>query len=284
VILRQLAIPLRFAIQADSMQPEEHLSSRLQRRSDRRIQGVNHGRQQLEMFDKNLGEILALRGAGGESSTQSPLLAADEVHSRMICGKSFWRTCKRLAFEFTEGFADGRLFENATEVFVIVEEPVANGCQLIFLRHVRAGGNDHAFRADLEVVTGAGCFVETSVSPPRGDVRFVGALVVTEARIAIDAEEGFFRGANVVGREVHHRVGHFADDGEHGFFQQRFEVGFARREPVAVIMFSEIAQEGNGFRAKIRRRSCGSCLGSAWHTFASVGQREMRCMHRGRDS
>lgn len=137
----------------------------------------------------------------------------------MIGGKSFRWTRQRFAFELAEGFADGRLLEDPSKIVVIIEEPVTDGSELFFLRHVRACCNDNSLRAHLKVVAGAGGFIETGMRPPRGNVRFIGTLVVAEARVAIDAKDRFFCRPHVIGREVDHRVGNFADDGEHRLFE-----------------------------------------------------------------
>ena len=71
---------------------------------------------------------------------------------------------------------------------------MADRCELFFFRHVGAGGNNHFFRADMKVVTGAGSFLHSFVAPPRCDVRFIGPLVIREAGVAIDAENAFSAG------------------------------------------------------------------------------------------
>ena len=80
---------------------------------------------------------------------------------------------------------------------------------------------------------------------------FVGELVVGEASVAIDAEEAFLGGAHVIGREVEHGVGDFADDGEHGLFELGLVGGFALVEPVAVVVLLKAAEEFEGFGAEV---------------------------------
>ena len=61
----------------------------------------------------------------------------------------------------------------------------------------------------------------------------------------------FLRGAHVVGREVRHRVGDLANDGQHRLLQLGFEVGLARREPLAVVVAGEVAEERERFGAEV---------------------------------
>lgn len=94
------------------------------------------------------------------------------------------------------------------------------------------------------------------MGPPGGDVRLVGALVVGEACVAIDAKEGFFGGADELRREVEHGLGHRADHREHGLFEFGLEDRFARGKPLAVVVADEVAEEFDGFRTKIWQ-NCG---------------------------
>src|SRR5258708_2127803 len=95
--------------------------------------------------------------------------------------------------------------------------------------------------------------------PPGGDVVLVRALVVRKARVAVDAEEGFFSRADMLRSEVEHRVGDMADDGQHRFFHlpplERFVVvkPAARFNRVKLIDANERTQKSHAFFAKMSR-------------------------------
>jgi hypothetical protein len=137
--------------------------------------------------DYGLREILFKRGFRWEGRAHAPLLVANQVDGGVVWWKALRRTCERVAFELAEGLADGRSVEDFPKRSVIVEEPVADGGELFLLRHVSAGGDDDFLGADMEVVASTGGLVEASVRPPGGDVRFIGTLVIAEARVAVIA-------------------------------------------------------------------------------------------------
>jgi hypothetical protein len=266
------------------MQPEEDLSARCERRCNGRVERVDHGRQQPEVPDCGLGKVFFQRRLRRERCAHAPLLVANQVNGGVVGWKALRRSCESVAFEFAEGLADGGPAKDLSERLVIVEQPVADRGELFLLRHVGAGGDDDFFRADVEVVARARGLVEAGVRPPCGDVRFVGALVIAEARVAIDAEKALLGGAHVVGREVRHRVSDFANDGEHGLFQFGLEDGLARIEPVAVVVPGEVAQECQCLGAKVREGCCWCGFGLGCHGKRSV-QRNAAiadCMPTGR--
>jgi len=95
----------------------------------------------------------------------------------MVAGEALGRTRERIAFELHECPSDGGLLEEFSERLVTVEQPVADLGELLLLRHIGAGGDDHFFGADMEVVAGTRGFLQTLMRPPRGYVGFVRTLV-----------------------------------------------------------------------------------------------------------
>ena len=225
---------------------------------DGRVERVDDGRGDAEVADDGGGKRRLERFRRRERGGEAPLAALDEIKRGVIFGEAFGRAGERVAFEFFERAADRRAAQELAEFGVVIEEPVADGGELVFFRHVRAGGDDELLGRDMEVVAGAGGFAQPLVRPPGGDVAFVGALVVAEAGVAVDAEHALFRGAHVVGSEVEHGLGDFADDGEHRLFELGFVDGLARSEPGAVVVAGEVAQEGEGCGAEVGEG--GRCL------------------------
>lgn len=125
-------------------------------------------------------------------------------------------------------------------------EMTAEGEELFALGHVGAGGDDELGAGEVEVEACAGGFLEAIAGPPGGDVVLVGALVGAEAGVAVDAHHDLGGRADVLGGEVEHGVVEACDEGEHGFFEVAFEVGFALVEPVAVVVAFEGAEEFEG--------------------------------------
>jgi hypothetical protein len=171
---------------------------------DGRIQSRNEGRCELEMAHDFGGEIGLERRFDGQRCGESPLAAADEIERRMrlaveLRRKALGRPGERVAFKFAKGLLHRRLFQQLAELGVVVEQPVADGGELLLLRHVGAGGDDHFFGGNVEVEARAGGLVEAGMRPPGGDVVFVRALVVGEAGVAIDAEEDFSAGRTCSG-------------------------------------------------------------------------------------
>ena len=157
-----------------------------------------------------------------------------------------------------------RAAEELAELGVMTEQPVADGRKLILVWHVGTGGDDHFIRAHGEVVARARSLLESLVRPPRRHVRFIRPLVRAEARVAVDAKNGFLRRAHVVGREVRHGIGNFAYDRQHRLFQLGLKLRLARLKPRAVVVAREVAEEGEGFGAEVGEGGGGGgFLGSA---------------------
>ena len=85
---------------------------------------------------------------------------------------------------------------------MVGDEMAAEGEELVAVGHEDAGGEDDLGGVELEVEAGAGGLGHAGVRPPGGDVGLVGALVGGEADVAVDAEHGLLRGADVVGGDV----------------------------------------------------------------------------------
>ncbi len=88
----------------------------------------------------------------------------------MLGWETFGRPNKRGALELNECLADRGLLQQLSKLCVVVEEPVADLRELVFLGHVSAGGDDDLLRADMEVVARAGGLLQALVRPPSGDV------------------------------------------------------------------------------------------------------------------
>src|ERR1700740_654948 len=86
-------------------QPEKHLSFWGSGGGNGRIQCVDHGCEQLEMFYQHLGKILSLSGSHRQYGAKTPLLAADQIHRRMVWRKTLGWTRQSFAFKLAEGFA-----------------------------------------------------------------------------------------------------------------------------------------------------------------------------------
>ena len=144
--------------------------------------------------------------------------------------------------------------------------------QLFLFGHVGARSDDHFLRADVKVVACAGGLLQALVRPPCSDVRFVRALVGGEARVAVNPKERFLGGAHMIRREVEHRVGDAADDGQHGLAKQCFKLRLARLKPLAVVVLGQVAQKGQRFRTEVRN-SCG------WRGFHDGGHLRESLVH-----
>src|SRR5665213_1241027 len=247
-------------------QAEEHLFSRCLRCRDGCIQRIHYGRGDLEIANQRCGEVWLESLRRGQRGSQSPLTAADQVHARMLGRKSLGWARQRIPFKLRECFADGRLLQQLAELGVVVQQPVADRGELIFLRHVSPGGDDHFLGAHVEVVAGARCLFQPLMRPPCGHVGFVGHLVGAEARVAVDTEEALLCRPHECWRKVHHRIGNFADDRQHWFLQLRFEEGLAWREPFAVVVACQVAEKGESFRAEVRDSCGGSGFFGARHS------------------
>src|SRR5208337_4902573 len=127
-----------------------------------------------EMTDERGGKAGLQSQRCRQRRAQPPLAALDEIERRMLAGKALGRASERVAFEYGEGFAHGGLLEEFAKCFVVVEEPMANGGELIFLRHVGSGGDDDFLGADVEVIARAGGLLQALMRPPGGHVSFVG--------------------------------------------------------------------------------------------------------------
>ena len=73
----------------------------------------------------------------------------------MLARKALWRPRESVALKLVKSPADGRLLEEFFELKMMIEQPVTNGGELIFFRHVGAGGNDHFAGAHVKVVARA---------------------------------------------------------------------------------------------------------------------------------
>ena len=75
---------------------------------ERRVKRVDQRGEQLEMLDKHGGEVGFEGCFSRQGGTQSPLLALDQIHGRMIGQKALGRTRERVALEFNKDSADGK--------------------------------------------------------------------------------------------------------------------------------------------------------------------------------
>lgn len=124
-------------------------------RGDGCVESVHHGSGDLEMTNDCRGKIWFECFSGGQRGSQSPLPAPDQVHARVLGGESLGWAGQSIAFKFRKGLADGRFLEELPKFGVVIEQPVANGRELVLLRHVSSGGDDHFLGADVEVEAGA---------------------------------------------------------------------------------------------------------------------------------
>ena len=169
------------------------------------------------------------------SVAESPhWLAADQIESPdASAGNPLGGRVSCVAFKLAKRLLNRRPFEQLTELRVMIEQPVTNGGELIFLRHVGAGSDDHFFGGDVKVVAGAGGLVETGMRPPGGDVVFVWTFVGSKTCIPIDAKEGFLRRSDVLRGKVQHGVRDLANDRQHRLFDFRLVSRLVRVEPFA---------------------------------------------------
>ena len=133
------------------------------------------------------------------------------------------------------------------------EERLAVGLELLAGGHKEAGGKDPLGRGEVEVEAGAAGARGGWETPPGGHARVVGALVVAEAGVAVDAEHGAVRGgADVVRGEGLHGRADGRDEGQHGGFEFVLVGGAAWLEPLAVVVAGEAAEEAQGGGGEVR--------------------------------
>ena len=118
---------------------------------------------------------------------------------------------------------------------MVVDQIAADGKELFGGGHVGAGRDDGLGGGDVEVEPRTGGLLHSAAGPPGGDVRLVGTLVGGEARVAIDAEEGFVRWADVIGREGGHGGFDPLDERKHGPLELALVEVLARLEPGAIV-------------------------------------------------
>jgi hypothetical protein len=210
---------------------------------DGSVEEVDEGGGEAEVGGDVLGEG-GLEGAiEGESGGGAPLAVEEEVEGGVVGGEAFGGSGELEAIELGEGGAELFGGDDAAVVFVVVEEVAADGEELLALGHVDARGDGEGFAVDLEVVAAAGGLLEALAGPPGGDVVLVGALVVREADVAVDAHGDLLRRADVVRGEVEEVLIDLGDEGEHGGFELALVEGLALVEPGAVVVALEGAEE-----------------------------------------
>lgn len=119
------------------------------------IEGIDYGCDQFEVTDDGSGEARIEGSVGRKGGAESPLAVLDEIEGGVVLGESLGRAGEGVALELGKHLADGRTLGEFAELDVVVEQPVADGGQLVFLGHVGPGGDHHLFGADVEVVSGA---------------------------------------------------------------------------------------------------------------------------------
>lgn len=235
--------------------------------------GLGAGERRVEEIDERGGEAKTLfdlakeigaeRIFSGEVRGDAPLTPPDPLDGGVIGWEAFGRTREGHGIVHGEGAKESTAGDKTFPLGVVLEEVTADGEELILFGHVDAGSDDELGIADMQVVAAAGGFDERAVGPPRALMGFVGLFVGGETRVAVNAEERFGSGTDVVGRVVEHAVVELLDEGEHGKLHGLLVDGAALFEPLAAIIAFEAAEEAKGFRSEADGGSHGdNCKGA----------------------
>lgn len=220
------------------------------------VEEVDYGGSGAEAVEDGLEEGGLSGVLSGEPGADTPLAATDEVVSRVFLAEALGRPGERETFgsfplDGERTAEPGGAGERA-ELPVVLGEVATDGEELLALGHVDTGGDDELGAGEVEVEAGSGGLVEAFARPPGGDVVFVGALVRTEAGVAIDAHHGLRGRPDMLGGEAEHGFVELGDEGQQWLFAVALEEGFALVEPVAIVVALEGAKKFEGGGGEVR--------------------------------
>jgi len=194
----------------------------------------------------------------GEDGGDAPLALQDEVESGILRKESLGGAGEGLAVDRLHDFGKAGAGDKAAKLVMTgcsgSREVAADSQELVTFGHVAASGDGDLGGVDVEVEAGSGGFFEAGARPPGSGVDFVGALVLGEADIAVDAHQGLLRGPDVLGSEGEQGLVDLSKDGEHGRLQFPFKDVAPSFKPGAVVVALEAAEKAE--------RGCGEV---GWH-------------------
>lgn len=203
------------------------------------------------MGGNGVREVGFERGFRREGGGDAPLAPADELGGGMVGGKSFGIAGEGVGVVEGEAAQEATVFDEGSELLVVLKEMAADGEELVWGRHVEACGEDELSAGEVEVVAGAGGFWHAGAAPPCGDVRLVGGFVGGEAGVAIDAEHDAVGGAYVAGGEADDGGVDGFDEGEHRSLDLSLVNGATGLEPLAAVVAAEAAEKAEGFLVEV---------------------------------
>src|SRR5436190_11735621 len=120
--------------------------------------------------------------------------------------------------------------------------------QVLRRRHIDTAPDLNLIRRHAEVIAGAAVFLQIPARKNSRDVRLVRSFILAEARVAVDAVNGFVRIAHMVRSEVGQPPHERGDQLEHRPLHLLVVDVFARLEPFARIVLLQAAEKRHGFR------------------------------------
>jgi len=221
------------------------------------IEQVDDGGGEAEAVDDLCHKGGAGGVFGGKGRGDAPLAAEDEVDGRIVREEAFGRAGEGLTVDGLHEFAKAGGGEETAELGVAADarvgEVAADSEELVAFGHVDTGGDGNLRRVDVKVEAASRGFFEAGAGPPGGGMCFVGAFVLGEADVAVDAHQGLLRRANVGRSEAEHGLVDLGDDGEHRLFDLPLEDVAACFKPDTVVVTLEAAEEFEGGEGEMGR-------------------------------